>query len=77
MLQRSNLASAGKRVAVVGGGWAGCAAAVELAAAGRQVTLYEAARSLGGRANTLVSGLTFGHFAGVRSDNRTFRWCQV
>jgi squalene-associated FAD-dependent desaturase len=50
MLQRSNLASAGERVAVVGGGWAGCAAAVELAAAGRQVTLYEAARSLGGRA---------------------------
>ena len=41
---------AGKQVAVVGGGWAGCAAAVELAAAGCAVTLFEAARSLGGRA---------------------------
>jgi hydroxysqualene dehydroxylase len=36
--------------AVIGGGWAGCAAAVELAAAGRAVTLFEAARTLGGRA---------------------------
>lgn len=38
------------RVAVVGGGWAGCAAAVELAHKGCHVTLFEAARSLGGRA---------------------------
>jgi squalene-associated FAD-dependent desaturase len=37
-------------VAVIGGGWAGCAAAVTLAAAGVPVTLYEAARVLGGRA---------------------------
>jgi len=37
-------------VAVAGGGWAGCAAAVELARHGCQVTLFEAARSLGGRA---------------------------
>lgn len=37
-------------VAVAGGGWAGCAAAVELARQGCQVTLFEAARSLGGRA---------------------------
>ncbi|KFI07709.1 hydroxysqualene dehydroxylase HpnE [Massilia sp. BSC265] len=40
----------GLRVAVAGGGWAGCAAAVELAAGGARVTLIEAARSLGGRA---------------------------
>jgi squalene-associated FAD-dependent desaturase len=40
----------GLRVAVAGGGWAGCAAAVELAAGGARVTLVEAARSLGGRA---------------------------
>jgi predicted NAD/FAD-binding protein len=40
----------GKRVAVIGGGWAGCAAAVELAGGGARVTLFEAARSLGGRA---------------------------
>jgi len=40
----------GKGVAVVGGGWAGLAAAVELAAAGVPVTVFEAARRLGGRA---------------------------
>ncbi|XLZ71558.1 hydroxysqualene dehydroxylase HpnE [Massilia sp. SR12] len=39
-----------KRFAVVGGGWAGFSAAVELARAGHQVTVYEAARTLGGRA---------------------------
>ncbi|MBI3284936.1 MAG: FAD-dependent oxidoreductase [Burkholderiales bacterium] len=37
-------------MAVIGAGWAGCAAAVTLAGQGRQVTLLEAARSLGGRA---------------------------
>lgn len=42
--------SAGLRVAVVGGGWAGCAAAVELASSGAAVTLLESARTLGGRA---------------------------
>lgn len=40
----------GLRVVVAGGGWAGCAAAVELAAGGARVTLLESARSLGGRA---------------------------
>lgn len=35
---------------MVGGGWAGCAAAVELAQRGEAVTLFEAARTLGGRA---------------------------
>lgn len=44
-----------KRVAVIGGGWAGCAAAVRLTQAGRQVTLYEAARTLGGRARRVES----------------------
>ncbi|MYN09136.1 hydroxysqualene dehydroxylase HpnE ['Massilia aquatica' Lu et al. 2020] len=39
-----------RRVAVAGGGWAGCAAAVELARAGCDVTLLESARTLGGRA---------------------------
>jgi squalene-associated FAD-dependent desaturase len=38
------------RVAVVGGGWAGLAAAVTLAQSGRSVTVFEQARTLGGRA---------------------------
>jgi len=42
------------RVAVVGGGWAGCAAAVTLAAAGLSVTLIEQAPTLGGRARRVV-----------------------
>jgi squalene-associated FAD-dependent desaturase len=39
-----------RSVAVIGSGWAGCAAAVELAQAGYKVTLLESARTLGGRA---------------------------
>jgi squalene-associated FAD-dependent desaturase len=42
-----------RRVAVVGGGWAGCAAAVALADARCDVTLFEAARTLGGRARVI------------------------
>jgi hydroxysqualene dehydroxylase len=42
------------RVAVVGGGWAGCAAAVTLAGAGFPVTVIEQARTLGGRARRVV-----------------------
>jgi squalene-associated FAD-dependent desaturase len=41
------------RVAVVGGGWAGCAAALTLVEAGIAVTLYEAGRTLGGRARAV------------------------
>lgn len=37
-------------VAVIGGGWAGCAAACTLAEAGIATTLFEASRTLGGRA---------------------------
>jgi squalene-associated FAD-dependent desaturase len=39
-----------RRVAVIGGGWAGIAAAVDLTAAGIDTTLFEAGRVLGGRA---------------------------
>ena len=41
------------KVAVIGGGWAGIAAAVELTAAGAQTTLFEASRVLGGRARAI------------------------
>ncbi|TFV98621.1 FAD-dependent oxidoreductase [Oxalobacteraceae bacterium OM1] len=47
-----------KRVAIVGAGWAGCTAAVELARAGWAVTVYEAARTVGGRARHVeIDGL--------------------
>lgn len=39
-----------KRVAVIGAGWAGCAAACSLAEQGHEVSLIEASRTLGGRA---------------------------
>ena len=42
------------RVAVIGGGWAGCAAAVTLAAAAVPVTLFEQAKTLGGRARRVM-----------------------
>lgn len=41
------------RVAIVGGGWAGLSAAVELAGAGVTVTVFEAAKQLGGRARSV------------------------
>lgn len=37
-------------VAIIGAGWAGCAAAVELTRRGASATLFETARTLGGRA---------------------------
>src|SRR6185369_15869418 len=49
---------ASRSVAVLGGGWAGMAAAVTLAQARVPVTVYEAARTLGGRARRIeVNGL--------------------
>jgi squalene-associated FAD-dependent desaturase len=43
-----------KHFAVVGGGWAGFSAAVELARAGHHATVFEAARTLGGRARRVA-----------------------
>jgi hydroxysqualene dehydroxylase len=45
------------RVAVIGAGWAGCAAAVEATRRGCQVTLFESARTPGGRARRVSATL--------------------
>ena len=47
---------AARRVAVIGGGWAGLAAAVEATRRGHNVTLYEMAPQLGGRAREVDFG---------------------
>lgn len=45
------------KVAIVGAGWAGCAAAVEAVRLGHQVTIFEASRTAGGRARRVLSSL--------------------
>ena len=51
-------ARAARTVAVIGGGWAGLAAAVRASEAGKRVTLYDMAAQLGGRARGVtVDGL--------------------
>lgn len=42
-------------IGIIGGGWAGLAAAVELTRAGHQVTIYEAGKVLGGRARRMAA----------------------
>lgn len=42
-------------VGIIGGGWSGLSAAVELCQAGRQVTVYEAGKVLGGRARRMAA----------------------
>lgn len=44
------------RIAIIGAGWAGLSAAVELANAGYKVEVFEAARHLGGRARRVSRG---------------------
>jgi len=47
-----------RKVAIIGGGWTGCAAAVALSLRGASVTLFETARTLGGRARVVeINGL--------------------
>jgi squalene-associated FAD-dependent desaturase len=41
-------------IPIIGGGWAGCAAALTLARAGYRIALYETAQDLGGRARRVV-----------------------
>ncbi len=55
-----DIARGAPRLAVVGGGWAGLAAAVEACRAGHRVTLFEMAPQLGGRARRVRTpgGLT-------------------
>ncbi|WP_313076388.1 hydroxysqualene dehydroxylase HpnE [Melaminivora sp.] len=53
------------KVAVIGAGWAGVAAAVHAAQAGHVVTLLEAGRTLGGRARTLHAPLADGRTAAL------------
>ena len=45
--------AAERPIAIIGGGWAGLSAAIELTLAGRPVTLFEAAPQLGGRARAM------------------------
>ncbi len=47
-------------VAVVGAGWAGMAAAIAHTQAGRQITVFEAARTVGGRARAVPCALPDG-----------------
>lgn len=55
----ANMTANVQRIAVIGAGWAGCTAAVELTHAGHQVTLFEASRQLGGRARRIKrNGIT-------------------
>ncbi len=48
------------RIGIVGGGWAGMAAAIAACEAGHAVTVFEAARTLGGRARALGATLPDG-----------------
>jgi len=58
-----------QRVAVVGGGWAGLAAAVQATQAGHHITLFEASRQWGGRARALPSATDLHLSASTPLDN--------
>lgn len=46
----------GMNVGIIGAGWAGLTTAIELSRAGCDVTIYESAKTIGGRARRIVSG---------------------
>ena len=48
------------KVAIIGAGWAGMAAAIGASQAGHSVTVLEAARTLGGRARAVTGTNTDG-----------------
>ena len=55
----SNVGNRTRHVAIIGAGWAGMSAAVELAMRDVRVTVFEAAQTLGGRARRVVAnGIT-------------------
>ncbi|ABM38264.1 hydroxysqualene dehydroxylase HpnE [Polaromonas naphthalenivorans] len=45
------------KVAIVGAGWAGCAAAVEATRLGHHITVFEASRTAGGRARRVMASV--------------------
>ena len=52
-------------VGIIGGGWAGLAAGVELSRAGVKVTLFEAAKTLGGRAKSIAIQKSLANVSGM------------
>ena len=58
------------RIAVIGGGWAGLAAAIELAGAGCQVAIVDAAPACGGRARGIAAPWQ-GRLPAVEADSGT------
>jgi len=57
------------KVAIIGAGWAGLAAAVKATQAGHQVTVFEAAHAPGGRARAITGTNTLPDGTPVRLDN--------
>ncbi|MGE4313451.1 MAG: FAD-dependent 5-carboxymethylaminomethyl-2-thiouridine(34) oxidoreductase MnmC [Pseudobdellovibrionaceae bacterium] len=62
----------GKRVAIIGGGIAGCAAAYEAQIAGAKVTLFEAGDTLAGGASGNPRGMINPRFSKLKSDEADF-----
>ncbi|MCK4743747.1 MAG: hydroxysqualene dehydroxylase HpnE [Sulfuriflexus sp.] len=50
------MSNSSRKIAIIGGGWAGLSAAVKLTNHGHHVTLFESAKQLGGRARCVAFG---------------------